>query len=276
LGDAANEHYPLVIAKMSLRNTSDTVTLAKPSVGYCETVSWLASQPDGVTLERTNPNKLATPENFGTSKAIGGSTPGRVNSLIPPDHNLGLTADTAGVVVLTDTLKPIVLNLKVKNKGMLTSQSEVMLAYFDRDFSHGVSDGDRIDYIPLPSLLPDSTALIRREYYESSGRKWLCVQLPPDADSTDNALSYTFGFGSHFRELAVSEFLPNPEDLLDCEWIELKNVAHYPVDLRGFAVGTGCSASRSRTPSHSVRLIAQLCARTPPLSVTSMARRDVL
>lgn len=236
-GDTPEEGYPVISVKMSLRNAADTVTIVRLLDGYQETVSWSTSPPDGITLERINPNKPPSADNFGLCRDVAGSTPGRVNSLIPPDNNLTLIAAGSGVTAPPDTLQPIELTLQVANKGLAVSSSSIVEVFFDRDFSHNLSDGDLVDSIPLPLLLPDSTTVLHREYPEPCGRKHLIVRLPDDADSTDNSLEFTFGFGSHFRELVITEFVPNPDDRLDCEWLELKSVANYPVSAKGFAIG---------------------------------------
>ncbi len=236
-GDAPNENYLLLTAKISLRNTCDTITLLISSAGYRETVIWSISQPDGATLERINPFKPANADNFGVCKALSGSTPGRVNSLMPPDNNLALVTESTDITAPSDTSQPIILSVTVANRGLKESQPAILLSYFDRDFTGELSSNDVVDSIALPAILPDSVVDLTREYRESSGRKRLILQLPADADSTDNILSFEFGFGRFFRELVVNEFVPNPDDQLDCEWIELKNVAAYPVGLKGFAVG---------------------------------------
>jgi hypothetical protein len=236
-GDAPNEDYLLLTASIALRNTNDTITLSIPSTGYRETIIWSTTQPDGVTLERINPTKPADADNFGICKAPSGSTPGRVNSLIPPDNNLAIVASNSGITAPSDTLQPIILSVRVANRGLEESPPAILLLYFDRDFSGGLSGSDDVDSIALPTIPPDSVIDFTREYREPSGRKRLILQLPPDADSTDNTLSFEFGLGRLFRELVVNEFVPNPDDRLDCEWIELRNVAAYPVGLKGFAIG---------------------------------------
>jgi hypothetical protein len=236
-GDAPNENYLLLTAKMSLRNTCDTITLIISSGGYRETAIWSTTQPDGVTLERINPFKPTSADNFGICKALSGSTPGRVNSLIPPDDNLAIVASSSGITTPSDTSQPISLSVSVANRGLKVSQPAILLSYFDRDFTGGLSGDDMVDSIALPAILPDSVVHLIREYRESTGRKRLILQLPPDDDSTDNSQSYEFGFGHFFRELVINEFVPNPDDQLDCEWIELRSVAEYSVGLKGFAVG---------------------------------------
>jgi hypothetical protein len=251
-GDTPNENYILLTAKISLRNTGDTITLSVSSTGYRETIIWSTSQPDGVSLERISPFKPAGADNFGICKALSGSTPGRVNSLIPPDNNLAIVTNSSGITTPSDTSQPIILSVHVANRGLKESQPAVLLSYFDRDFTGGLSSNDVVDSIALPAILPDSVVHLIREYRESSGRKRLILQLPSDADSTDNVLLLEFGFGHLFRELVINEFVPNPDDRLDCEWIELKNVVSYPVGLKGFAVG---DVSRRYTIDSSVTVL---------------------
>jgi hypothetical protein len=236
-GDAPDENYLLLTAKISLRNTCDTISLITSIGGNRETVIWSTTQPDGITLERINPFKPANASNFGVCKAPSGSTPGRVNSSIPPDNNVAIIADSSNIIAPSDTLQPIILSVYIANRGLKISQPVVLLSFFDRDYSGGLSGNEETDSIVLPIIPPDSVVHVTREYREITGRKRLIIQLPPDSDSTDNVLSFEFGFGHLFRELVINEFVPNPDDQLDCEWIELKSVAAYPLDLDGFAVG---------------------------------------
>ncbi len=236
-GDAPSEDYLLLSAKLSLRNTCDTVVLFGSSAGMSETVIWSSSQPDGVTLERINPFKPAGFDNFGVCRAVSGSTPGRASSLLPADNNLALVTEYTSVDTPSDTLQPIILSVTIVNRGLKESPPGVLLSYFDRDFSGNLSDGDPVDSVVLPPLLPDSVVQLTREYQEPPGHKRLIVQLPRDADSTDNILSFDFGFGRLIRELVINEFMPNPGDQLDCEWVELKSVVAYPVRLKGFSIG---------------------------------------
>ncbi len=235
-GDDPGESYLLVAAKMSLRNTCDTVKLVETESGASETAIWASSQPDGVSYERINPNKPAT-ENFGICKAVSGSTPGAVNSLLPPEHDLGIVTSSSGVTVPTDTTQLIVLTIGVYNHGLAISEPGYVRVYFDRDFSGTLTEGDGLDSISMPELAPDSIVTLSHEFAEAPGRKRMVIELPADADSTDNSLILNFAFGRLFRELVVNEFVPNPTDQLDCEWMELKNVAEYSVSLKGFAVG---------------------------------------
>lgn len=236
-GDNPDENYLLIEMKFSLRNSSDTVILLSATGDFRELVSWSISPPDGITIERINPFKPAKSDNFGYCRGSGGSTPGRVNSLIPPDNDLGLVIDTLSLRVSPIATEPIVLTARIKNLGLRPAGQSYLLTYFDRDFSDAVSQGESVDSIPFPLIEPESILTVSREYLEPAGRKRLKLQLLDDADTSNNHFQFDFGVGDYYPELIVNEFVANPGDRLDCEWIELLSVVSYPIKLKGFAVG---------------------------------------
>src|SRR3972149_3401737 len=88
-GDAPGESYPLVAAKMSLRNTNDTVTLISPT-GDVSRMLWTRDGGGGASFERIRPNHNDGQDNFAFCRDSSGSTPGQVNSLFPVRGDLAL------------------------------------------------------------------------------------------------------------------------------------------------------------------------------------------
>ena len=118
-GDDSLENYILLPAKMSLRNSNDSVTLVDISNGAAETVKWSSSPPDGVSLERINPMNSATAKNFRYCKAPAMSTPGRINSVIAKQRDWGFIEDECEVFVPPGPEQPVVFQLTISNFGQV-------------------------------------------------------------------------------------------------------------------------------------------------------------
>jgi hypothetical protein len=140
-------------------------------------------------------------------------------------------------IKVTDHNGIVELNLTIANQGLLESARAVLVVCFDRDFSGTINTGDWIDSIQVSPLAPDSTHIVKRTYSEEPGRKRLILELSSDEDNSDNHYETEFPVGNFFTELVTNEFLANPTDQLDCEWLELINVVEYPLDVVDFAVG---------------------------------------
>lgn len=235
-GDHSSESYPLIEISFSLRNSGDSVSLHELSTGSTEVVSWSSAGSDGVSLERTTPYQPATSEIFQECQASAGSTPGAVNSVILPDHDLEIVENSV-IVDLANEGQPLTITGQIRNIGLLATDSTNLAHYFDRDFNGELDESDDLDSTMLPPLEPDSTNDFAIDLFEDFGRKSLYLSLPIDGDTTNNQSWLYFGLGEIFTELRLNEFVVNPTDDLDCEWIELQSVVTYDLNLRGFAVG---------------------------------------
>jgi hypothetical protein len=235
-GDQAAEDYLLLEAGFSLKNSGDSVTWHNTLTGISEVVRWSQSPPDGISWERINPHKPGTTDNFSDCRDQSGSTPGQVNSVIPPNHDLALLENSV-TVDLSLNGQPLIITGQVTNLGLLTSTTSFLTLFFDRDFSGDLTEADWFDSLLIPALEQDSIHSFGIELYEEPGRKSLYLSLPADDDTTNNSTWLIFGLGEFYTELRINEFLINPSDMLDCEWIELINVAEFEVDLKGFAIG---------------------------------------
>ncbi len=234
-GDAAEERYPLVNAKFSLRNSSDTLKLVSIQAGAVEVVSWRSSPPDGVSLERINWAISPRSTNFAACRDTSKSTPGRANSMVAPEINLGIVSDSVEVEVPEQAGALVQVRLAIWNSGLLPAAVTLELVLdIDRDGIAG--NGDWHDTISLETLFPDSLLSVRREIFALDGRNRLWLGLAGDGDSSDNSAERLFYVNSSFRELRMTEFLPFSTDSGGGEWLEAENVAGYPVPLQGWSV----------------------------------------
>ncbi len=234
-GDAIAESYPLVGAKFSLRNSSDTLKLVSIQTGAAEVVSWRSSPPDGVSLERINWAISPRSSNFAPCRDSLKATPGRANSVVAPEVNIGIIEDSLEVEVPEKAGAPVQVRVAVSNTGLKPNAIELVLTLdSDRDGRAGESDWK--DTIRAELLWPDSVTSFRGELAAPEGRNRLWFVLGEDGDSSDNMAALPFYLNADFRELQITEFLPLSSDSGGGEWLEVENVAGYPVLLQGWSV----------------------------------------
>ena len=141
-GDDSLENYLLLPAKMSLRNSNDSVTIVELPTGRAESVKWASSPPDGVSLERVNPGTDASAKNFKQCNAASHSTPGRVNSVVAKMRDWGFIEDDCEIFVPTNTDEPLEIRLAIRNCGqsILEKQAGSIVHDLNFDGEYSISD----------------------------------------------------------------------------------------------------------------------------------------
>lgn len=245
-GDTPEEDFPVVAAKFSLRNAGDTICIIDKASGVVERVGWRSSPPDGVSLERINWAISARSSNFGLCKDSTGSTPGRVNSIIAPEINLGLVPDSLELEVPPTADTPVLLRLAVVNTGR-RSHSGRIVVYLDTGRDGTIDSGDSLINLELPSLAPDSEAALSIEIAAARGRNLLALTLDADGDSTDNRAEFRLYLDATYREACINEFLPKATEEGGGEWIEVVNRTDYNLPLRGWIIENDGKVDSVRT-----------------------------
>lgn len=233
-GDDSLENYLLMPAKMSLRNTNDSVTIVELPTGKSETVTWASSPPDGVSLERVNPMTGPRAGNFKYCKAAAGSTPGAVNSVVAKMRDWGLIEDDCEIFVPPDSSQPLEFSLMIRNLGQVTLSSIELNVIHDRNFDGAYTGSDSLTHFSLGPLLPDSAQIALLSFTVAAGRQAYVMQLPDDDDLSNNVMNFDCVVGPYARELLLNEFVCNGSNSLGCEWIELQSVAEYELSLKGW------------------------------------------
>ncbi len=245
-GDVSGENFPVVAAKFSLRNAGDTISIVDLTGGAIERVGWRSSPPDGVSLERVNWAIGARSNNFGLCKDSAGSTPGRVNSIIAPEINLGLVPDSLELEVPPIADTPVSLRLAVVNTGRRSHSGQIAVC-LDAGRDGAIDSGDSLMNLELPPLLPDSQAALSIEVAAPRGRNLLTLALDTDGDSTDNRAEFRFFFDATYREACINEFLPKATEDGGGEWIEVVNRADYNLPLRSWIIENDGKVDSVRT-----------------------------
>lgn len=235
-GDDSLESYNLLAAKMSLRNSNDSVTIVELSTGKVETVKWASSPADGVSLERVNPGTEATAKNFKQCKAASQSTPGRVNSVVAKMRDWGWNEDDCDIFVPPNADTPLEIRLSIRNCGQSMLEEHLGTVIHDLNFNSKFDAVDSTSEFKMDRLLPDSERVVTLLLHEDSGRRSYIIRLPSDDDSTNNEIRFECVIGSHAPEIVISEIMNTGTDSLGCEWIEAQSIVAYRVSLNGWSV----------------------------------------
>lgn len=251
LREARGADAPLLQFSLpSLNNSSDDIVLRNragvviDSVGYRS--AWGGS--NGRSVERRMPQGAGTdPAAWGSSIDPAGATPGKKNSLVPPQTNLALGAarfdadrSEAGVTVI--------------NTGRESVRGALVL-YRDANGNGAGEANEENARVELPLLDPlDSTAVVFLWNFPltlDGETGILLLQAPGDERPGDDTARFTARMPTVDTGLIVNEIMYDPNDP-EPEWVELLNRGTYPVDLAGWRIA---DASGSSGPMPSVVLL---------------------
>ena len=227
-GDSPYEDFrePIVVT-MSLRNDDGGVALYLGGLGNLVSVlSWTDAGKDGVSWERVEPTGDAVEQ----SLDFKGGSPGFINSVTPVVIDLSLdTVMVSKAKGLTD------LKFRVRNRGSLpVSDGQLTLYYYNA--SDPFDDNQSIKTLIVPPLAKDSVALLEDSLVFDGLYVHLGATLGNDYRWRNNRRDFVAP-AKEYPQVQLSEILPNPNDQLASEWIELKNLYAEPVDLVGWKIG---------------------------------------
>ncbi len=241
-GDSPVESFPLLLARISLRNANDTVTLTSPS-GDISRMLWSHDPGDGVSLERIRPNYDDRLSNFGPCRDSAGSTPGRINSVFPVRHDLALDSLrlTPTEPRWGDTIRAIA---HISNTG-LGPILDGSLELFDGALPSQASETlIPVASAPIPGIEElecDSVAI--KWPNPPPGPHVLYARLTADG----NPLNDTYSTATIVRFsqplIIITEYLADPTVGGPDEWIEISNRADFAINLAGVRVGDSSGAS---------------------------------
>ncbi len=252
-GDVATESYPLImVAQMSLRNSTDTLRLVSPS-GDTSTIIWQFDPGDGVSVERIRPGVNDAESNFASARDPSGSTPGRANSVLPPPGDLAI--DTVVVGPLSPRASDAIhFAVRIRNVGFGdASTGSIILGLGSQliataEFAAIPEGGEAVALLVWPDPRP--------------GVNQLLLRISEDSDSSNNscAIPLTTRFDRPY--IVVSEYLANPEPGGPEEWIEIVNLSGSAISLEGLRVGDSLNTepiplSAGEIPSSAYWILAE-------------------
>jgi hypothetical protein len=227
------ENYPVFeMSGINLINSGGIIYLIAPKPNnQFDTVStfeWNEAGPDGVSWERVLPDSSEVRNSVDSS----GCTPGRINTVTPRDFDLGI----ASVEVWPDIYDETGFKIIIVNYGLQSVDETTLSIYYDNNRDSVVTDDDLIALSYLPVTIPGDT-LELTAYFELDGfMPYVLIKLPDD-DRPSNDLYLIQAYGKEHPPVVISEFLADPTNSRDMEWVELKNRSDLDVDLKGWLLG---------------------------------------
>lgn len=213
-------------AAISLLNSGGTIRLYDAFPNLVSEFTWSSSGKDGTSWERTFVDSSQIEQSVDPS----GSTAALVNSVSPLANDLSLEKVE---VFSSDSATSITVHIINRSFSTISGAS---LYLFREGADTSQPPVDTIDIIDLPDALPGFTTLIKRTYFLAGLYENLRVKLSDDDRLYNNQLSF-IAPGSEFPPLIINEFLPDPKAPLTTEWVELKNISNFEINLSGWHIG---------------------------------------
>lgn len=241
-GDVPSESIAVVSAKISLRNTNDTVTLISPG-GDTSRMTWSHDAGDRISIERIRPNQDDGPENFALCSDPAGSTPGRTNSRFPIREDLSL--DSVQLIPIEprwcDTIRVVAHFTNVGLGSIGTSRVDVY------DDALPSQTGDSLVAIattalPMIEELASVSAILEWPN-PPPGPHSVIARVVTDANPLNNTAASSTVVRFCQPLVIVSEFLANPTVGGPDEWIEISNQAGFPINMTGVRIGDSSGTS---------------------------------
>lgn len=209
----------------TLKNTGGSVVLLENSSGV-SAIFWSSAGLDGYSFERVMPDS----DEILQSIASSGSTPGKINSVMPLPYDIGLDS-----VIVSSNDGNGSHYVYVSNQGLnLMSNAWLYLS-----LNHYTSL-ELLDSIAIPPIGPGETVYLEYPGNFTGYYIDLVANLNGDQRSSNDTLNFV-GIGSDFPPVIISELLANPEVGLSTEWIELKNISDITIDLSQWSFGDALS-----------------------------------
>lgn len=231
-GDEPGENFPLLKGKFSLSNGTGRILLLYQNLPI-DSFIWTSDAGDGKSWERISTALAATDSNLGVSKAVSGSTPGKINSVAPVANDLAI--EQAAAQNLTGSTAR--LSGVVKNVGLDSTASRYLSFSIGVPGDTGFTNVQKLDSTLLPALSSQETDSFSIDLTLPTGYQRVIISLSPDGRNENNFAAVNLRIGTVTATLLINEFLPNPASPLESEWIELYNSADTSVELFGWKLG---------------------------------------
>jgi hypothetical protein len=226
----------------SLNNTGDDLVLCRDDRTVVDSLRYASGWGGSGdrSLERIDCARAATDRNnWATSTAVSGATPGKRNSVAAAGHDLCL-AGTVFEPSMARRKTAVQFSLHIRNDGVQRADSIAVSMYEDRNRNGIAEDSERVcswlngapleprDSIAIPGILPAS---------EATTRVLITVLTTPcDERLANNRDVDTVQFGACLSDVVVNEIMYAPENG-ESEWIEVLNPGPAVVDMADWSIG---------------------------------------
>lgn len=200
-----------------------------------------AGMPDiGVSWERdADTTGVSFEALFYPSSDPFGSTPCGENSvrILPPAFDLAFLPDSISREYVSDEMNQLKVEAMVANIGLEPVFDANLLVFDDVNFNGVPEAGEQIRELEISEIGAGERLRQGIELRLARGYHDLIWKLSADENEDNNMLTFGCSFGPITGEVIVTEFLANPEDELNCEWVELQNVSSRKINLKDWRLG---------------------------------------
>ncbi len=190
---------------------------------------------DGYSLERISPDAGSlVKQNWGTSRDIEKSTPGRTNSLTEKEYDLSVAG------IFTDPRFPvagnnITISATIKNNGTSNANNFIVEFYYkyaneDWELKYTTNNMNLISGDSI-SILSDQKIINLQSKYSIS----VHVLYPADQDTLNNYFELSVEPGAVAGSVIINEIMYDP-DKDEPEWVELKNISPDIINLKDWSI----------------------------------------
>jgi hypothetical protein len=212
-GDDSREDYPALEVKLSLTNSSGSVTLIDPQVNN-SSFSWNKDPGDGISWERIFPEGGDSLSNWGFCIYSEGSTPGKVNSITPVSNDLSISPENISIEPQSPEENVFFrLNVKVKNSGTSISKENQLYFFCDYDFDGDLEENESLGVpVYIPPLGLDEELTLIKELSLPKGNYRLYARIGEDDKDYNNQAYINVSIGKSLPDIVISEFMCSPNE----------------------------------------------------------------
>lgn len=235
-----NFHHPIpsqiiIYQFANLNNDADGIVITDAHDYTIDSVRYDKSWggENGKSLERINITGSSNDRlNWGSSKDIELSTPGRINSLAPKGYDLTITGISI-VPIYASFDEDVNIAAKVFNNGMKSADQFTVQFYFisGNDTSYFIQ-GSGANLSTKDSVIVLSASKIK---LNNPRRVYCKVIFDKDMDNLNNFYVADVNTGYKRNSVLVSEIMYNPLDG-EPEWIEIVNNSNIDINLKDWKV----------------------------------------
>jgi len=235
-GDAPEENFPAIEAKMSLTNSAGAVALISPD-SVIQSFNWSGDAGDGISWEKVEALNGDDSAIWKVCALPEGSTPGRINSVTSAVNDLTIIRfysepDSPDENAAFD------LKVEVQNTGSSTSLANSLTLFNDLNFNDIMDRGEELSAANIPPLSPAEIFTVNSPTTLSKGNHRLIAVLNADDKVYNNQKSLDLRVGEFLPEIIINEIMAAPDLARNqTEWVELYNRSQQNVNLKRWLLG---------------------------------------
>jgi hypothetical protein len=222
----------LICSLPALNNDADGVVLTDERGLTIDSMFYRNNPSPGKSLERISVDISSNlPQNWGSSKDIELSTPGKINSLTVKDFDLsaGGIYLTPRYPVLNDT---VFISASVRNTGLNNAASFYVFFYYGIPPDTLLYSGNEINLSAGDSVIITSPVAIQLTHSTTIA---FFIHLEDDADPLNNYTEKNIIPGEREGSVIINEIMYDPDEGYS-EWVEIYNPSDRAYNLKNWSI----------------------------------------